>query len=441
MSARYWSFLLSWSRVGINAALFLAATRVMTLSEIGLFATAFAPIRLTQSLHKAGISDAVIVLRKARRRDALFALSLGSGGLITALLAALGALFSPLLLALSIIPTFNGLGAVSEGILRKRLALRALALRTLAIQSFAAATAMWMFSTGWGVWALVAFALLNAGLTCALSLALARWRPMGVPKWRYVSLIWPKTAEIAGRALLTTSQLPLAQLAVGLALGPVAAGAFQIATRMLELIEALTLSPLRYIALPQLRSSNDLRGSLHTHIRRCATLSVWVWGGTLVAAPDILTLAVGASHAPAAVPVLRALAALGLLSALLMPLTQALMARGYTTLVLQRAAVSLALSAALIAPALALSVTAAALALSLAALVTGLWFTARALETLPPITASDLSPALAPLLAGISMCTALVLCPPLPLLSQGALGTAIYLTLLSFSRKPQRHPA
>ena len=440
MSARYWSFLLSWSRVGINAALFLAATRVLTLSEIGLFATAFAPIRLTQSLHKAGISDAVIVLRKARRRDALFALSLGSGGLITALLAALGALFSPLLLALSIIPTFNGLGAVSEGILRQRLALRALALRTLAVQTLAAAAAIWMLACGWGAWALVAFALLNASLTCALSLALARWRPREFPKWQYVFLIWPKTAEIGGRALITTSQLPLAQLAIGLALGPVAAGAFQIATRLLELIEALTLSPLRYIALPQLSSSSDLRASLHTHIARCATLSVWVWGGTLVAAPEILTLAVGSSHAPAAVPLLRSLAALGLLSALLMPLTQALMARGHTTLVLQRAAFSLALSAALIAPALALSVTAAALALSLAALLTGFWFTARALDTLA-FSASDLAPGLSPLLAGVTMCTALVLCPPLPLLSQIALGTCIYLILLGLSRKPQRHLA
>lgn len=440
MSMRFWSFLLSWSRVGINAALFLAATRVLTLAEIGLFATAFAPIRLTQGIHKAGISDAVIVLRRERRLDALFVLSLGSGGLITTILAALGALFSPILLALSVIPVLNGLGAVSEGILRQRLALRTLALRTVGVQSTAAAAALWMLATGWGVWALVGFALLNAGLTCSLSLGLARWLPKTLPTWRYQTLIWPKTSEIAGRVLLTTSQMPLAQLAIGLFLGPVAAGAFQIATRMLELIEALTLSPLRYIALPQLSRSSDLRRDLYAQIKRCATLSVWVWGGTLVAAPEILTLAVGSSHAVAAAPVLRALAALGLISALLMPLTQALTAQRHTRLVLIRAALSLTLSAALITPMLALSVTAAAMALSVAALPTALWFTARALDTLT-LTATDLTPALAPLLAGTGMCTLLLLCPPLPLLGQVALGTATYFTLLGVGSKPQRRPA
>lgn len=440
MSTRVWSFVLSWSRVGINAALFLAATRVLTLAEIGVFATAFAPIRLTQGLHKAGMSDAVIVLRKSRRLDALFALSLGSGGLMTALFATLGALFSPLLLALSAIPILNGLGAVSEGVLRQRLALRTLALRTLTVQSIAAAVALWMLATGWGVWALVAFALINAGLTCALSLTLARWWPKTLTSWQYLVLIWPKTGEIAGRVLLSTSQMPLAQLAIGLVLGPVAAGAFQIATRMVELIEALTLSPLRYIALPQFSRSADLRTDLHAHIKRCATLSVWVWGGTLAAAPEILTVAVGATHAPAAAPVLRTLVVLGLLNALLMPLTQALTARGHTGLVLKRSALSLTLSAALIAPTLGLSVTAATAALSLAALLTALWFTGRALDALS-FTPTDLAPAVGPLLAGSAMCVLLFLCPPPSLVSQIALGTAIYLTLLGLSRKPQRHPA
>ena len=63
-----WSFVLSWSRVGINAALFLAATRVLTLAEIGMFATAFAPIRLLQAVQKAGVSDAVVLFGDKGRR-------------------------------------------------------------------------------------------------------------------------------------------------------------------------------------------------------------------------------------------------------------------------------------------------------------------------------------------------------------------------------------
>lgn len=437
MSTHLWSFVLGWSRVGINAALFLAATRVLGLAEIGLFATAFAPIRVIQGLHKSGISDAVIVLRRPRRLDALFVLSAGGGALLSALLALLGALLSPILLALSAIPLINGVGAVSEGILRQRLALRAIALRTLAAQSIAAGAALWMLAAGWGVSALVAFALINAVLTCVLSLLLARWYPQSLPSWRYQTLIWPKTAEISGRVLLTTAQIPLAQLAIGIALGPVAAGAFQIATRMLELIEALTLSPLQFIALPQLSATTDLRAALHSHLRHTGLLAAWIWGGTIAAAPEILTLAVGAAHAPAATPVLRALALLGLLGALLMPLTQALTARGHTALVLRRAALSLVLGAVLITPAMALSATAAAAALSLAAAITAAWFTRRALPALN-LRAQDLAPAVSPLLAGAIMCAVLTACPPLSLAVQILLGTAIYAGFIALPRLSER---
>lgn len=433
MTPRGWSFVLNWSRVGINAALFLAATRVLTLAEIGLFATAFAPIRLTQGLHKAGVADAVIVLRRPHRLDALFALSVGTGGALTALFMAVGAWLSPMLLVLGAIPLINSLGGVSEGLLRQRLHLRTLALRTLAAQGIAAGLAVCLLATGFGAWALVAFALGNAVLTCALSLVLARWRPRHWPTQRSISLILPKTAEIGGRVLLGTAQMPLAQLAVGLSLGPVAAGAFQIATRMLELIEALTLSPLRFVALPQLSRSTTLRQDLHSHLRHTARLAAWVWAGTFVAAPQILAVAVGPTHAVAATPVLRALVLLGLLSALLMPLTQALTARGHTGLVLRRAALSLGLSVVLIAPALLLSPVAAALALCAAGTLTALWFMFRALDTLR-LNRANLFPALPPLLAGAAMGITLMLCPPMPLLAQIALGTAMYLPLLALDR-------
>ena len=440
MSAQIWSFVLGWSRVGINAALFLAATRVLDLAEIGLFATAFAPIRLSQGIHKAGISDAVIVLRRARRLNALFVLSAGSGAFISALMAILGALFSPMLIALSLIPLLNGTCAVSEGILRQRLALRTLALRTLAAQSTAATIAVWMLANGWGIWALAGFAVLNAALNCALSITLARWRPGTLPSWKNLTLIWPKTTEITGRILLSTSQLPLAQLAIGLTLGPVAAGAFQIATRMLELIDSLTLSPLRYIALPHLSRTADLGRDLRVHLWHSAGLAAWIWGGILVAAPDVLTLAVGPEHSPSATPVLRMLAFLGFQSAMLMPLTQALMAQGHTTLILKRAMLSLAMGTALLIPALFISVTVAAASLSIAAAITALWFTHRAVITLH-LRIWDLSPALRPLLASVAMCAVLLVCQPMLLLPQIAFGTSIYLGVLTLSQRHQRRPA
>jgi len=438
MSPRAWSFVLSWSRVGINAALFLAATRVLTLAEIGLFATAFAPIRLMQGVQKAGLSDAVVMFgNRAHRWPALLALSLALGTVLTTTFALIGAALSPMLLALSIIPLLTAIGAVPEGILRHRLALRALALRTLGAQLTAAALALWLLSQGYGPWSLVAFALANATLTNTLSVLLARWHPGSLPHVRNMSLILPKTTQIAARTLLTTGQMPLAQLAIGLTLGAAAAGAFQIATRMLELIDALTLSPLRYIALPQLARALDIGHAVHTQTRRAAALAAWVWGGTLAATHPILAVAVGPGHAATAKPVLQALAALGLMSALMMPLTQALTAKGHTGLLLHRAAITLTLSAALLIPATQHSATACALALTLAGATGHLWLLHRGLPRLH-LSLTDLAPALPALLAGTTMVTVLWAAGPLPLTAQIALGTALYVGLIALTRLPKR---
>ncbi|WP_299154525.1 oligosaccharide flippase family protein [uncultured Tateyamaria sp.] len=436
MTMRLWSFALQWARVGIAAAVFLVATRFLTLAEIGLFATAIAPVRLTQGLHKAGIGEAVIITGKSRRRcDALFAMSTGTGLLLSVLLASVGiATQTPLLTTLAAIPTLNGLAAVSEGLLRRRLALRALALRTMAVQTFAAAITLWMLVSGIGPWALATFALLNTGLSCGLSICLAGYYPKSVPNWRYQSLIRPLITQITTRDLLTNAQFPLAQLAIGLTLGMTAAGAFQIATRMLSLIEALTLSPLRFIALPQLRAATDLRTSLQRHLRLNATLAAWIWGGTVAAAPNILALVVGTEHANTVSPILRALALTGLFTALWMPLLQALTATGHTQLVLRHATLGSMLAVILVAPTLLCNPTLSAASLSMAALITSLWFLPHSLKPLK-LTRHDLSPIMAPLIAGALMAGGLLLIPALNLATQVLLGTAFYAAALYAGRR------
>ncbi|MGJ8543874.1 MAG: oligosaccharide flippase family protein [Sulfitobacter sp.] len=441
---RLWSFALQWSRVGIQAALFLIAARFLTLAELGLFAAAFAPIRMVQGLHKTGIAETVISLGKSQRRcDALFALSLISGAALTGTLAALGlALNIPALSALALIPLLNGLGAVPDGLLRKSLRLRALALRSMISQGAAAATALYLLAQGHGLWALVTFALLNAALTNALSIWQARWLPHSLPSLKYQSLIGVKAAQIALRDLLSSALLPLAQLAVTAALGLPAAGAFQIATRVMALLDALTLSPLRFIALPQLCAAQGAGFApvFAAQMRLTATLGVWVWGGAAMAAPQLLTLIAGADHASASAPILRAFCGFGLLSALTMPLHQSLTAQGHTALLLRRAVLHLGAGLALLAPMLHLCAAASAAALSLASLLSALWLLPRALPALG-LTPRALLPAAAPLLAGAVMLAALAPLAPLNLPGLVASGTIIYALALAALHFPTRRLA
>ena len=431
MSPRFWSFVLQWSRVGINAGIFILAARFLSLAEIGAFATAFAPIRLTQGLHKAGIGESVIILgAHQRRQDALFALSLGSGIALSLCFAAIGiALSAPLLIALSAVPLLNGIGAVSEGILRQRLQLRALTLRTMASQAIAALLAFGMLWKGSGPWALVTFALSHAAINAVLSYRLAMWRPQSLPNWQYQRLISGLVTEISTRDLINAALFPLMQLATAFAFGLPAAGAFQIAVRILNLIEALTLSPLRFLALPQLRQLpvSQRTAALPEHLRLTATLSLWVWGFIFLAPPFALPLLIGPAPAKAATPILIALAGFGLLSALIMPINQMLIAGGHTSLMLHRAALLLGVTC--IFGILAPTPTALAASISLAALLTALWHLTRALPLLG-LTLAALSPLTAPLYAAAAVVAFFAVLPPLALPVQLTLGSALYGALL-----------
>ena len=427
MSPRFWSFALQWSRVGINATLFLIAARFLSLAELGAFATAFAPIRLTQGLHKAGIGESVIIhAPRQRRRDALFAISLASGCALSLGFVCIGiALDALLLTALSAIPFLHGLSAVSEGILRRDLHLRALALRSMASQSIAAAMAVWMLSTGSGPWALVAFALTSAGMNTFLDCHFAGWRPKSLPKWQYQRRLTELIVEISARDFLNAALFPLMQLATALVFGLPAAGAFQIATRMVSLIEALTLSPLRFLALPQLRqlSVSERAAVLPSQLRLSGTLGLWIWGVTLLAAPQALALLIGPVPAASAAPILTALAGFGLFTALLMPINQALIAAGHTRLMLQRAALLLPLCCTFAA--FSPTPTALAASISIAAFLTALWHLTRALPRLG-LTVSALTPLALPLCAAAAVTALFALLPPLPLPAQLFLDSALY---------------
>ena len=218
------------------------------------------------------------------------------------------------------------------------------------------------------------------------------------------------------------------RLATAFALGLPAAGAFQIAARILNLIEALTLSPLRFLALPQLRQLpvSQRTAALPEHLRRTATFSLRVWGFIFLAPPFALPLLIGPAPAEAATPILIALAGFGLLSALIMPINQMLVAGGHTSLMLHRAALLLGVTC--IFGILARTPTALAASISLAALLTAQWHLTRALPLLS-FTLAALPPLTAPLCAAAAAVAFFVL-PPLALPVQLTLGSALYGALL-----------
>ena len=432
-----WSIVLQWSRVGITAVLFLFAARVLSLVELGLFATAFAPVRLTQSLYRAGIGEAVVVYGdRPGRRTALFAISTVSGVFVATALAGVAVILkSPLLAMLAVVPLISGVGAVFEGVLRREMRIRDLALRTVVCQSLAALVAFWMLLEGFGAWALACFAVLNAALSAVAAYWLAGWRPRQAPPLARVRLVMPKVAQIAVRDILNSGLLPVAQMLVAAGLGLAAAGAFQIAVRLLGLIDAVTLAPMRFTALPSLRrvEGSAFEATVRDQLRLSATIAAWVWGGTLAVTSDLVTLAVGATHAAAAVGPLVGLAGVGLISALTMPVAQAIMAKGEAGLVLNRAALFFGLGSSMTIGLLWADATVVSLGLSISAFGVFGWFLSAALPRLG-LVGADLIVVVRPLAGGLAMVAALYLIPPMPLWASVVLGTLIYAAVLGFGR-------
>ncbi|WP_162798179.1 oligosaccharide flippase family protein [Sulfitobacter sp. JL08] len=378
ISLGLWSIVLQWSRFAIAALVFICIANWLSLAEIGAFAVAAAPLRFLQVVHRTGITDADIVARSnlahGKETDALFVISICVAFALAALLYFASRMVGflseselpvgPMMASLAIVPLFNGLAAVPEGILRHSLRVRALALRTMAVQSVSAGLTFVAASHGLGPWSLVLFLIANAVLGAVSALFIARWRPSCLPRPKHLFGPARSVLVLSGQALVSNALQPLLQLSVGYWLGLADAGAFQIAMRFLGLLDAIAVAPARYLALPLLSGSGRGNGwferTVPRAVRLSALVSAPVYLGAACTAPLILAVFVGPDHARSSAAMFQFLCFLGLANAVSMILLQASVAAGRADVALWRSLGLLILSAVLAWPALGYSATAVA---------------------------------------------------------------------------------
>ncbi|WP_176439233.1 oligosaccharide flippase family protein [Puniceibacterium sediminis] len=382
-----WSVVLQFSRFGGNAVVFLVMARFLTIEQIGAFGMAYAPVRWLQVLHKTGISNSVVVTLRRKEGSAitdddpaftaLFWLSMAATLLMTVgivmLALVLGAVqrtdqpVDQMMLVLILVLVAFAVSSVPEGLLRKNMEIRALALRTLAVQFLSAGLAVILAFYGFGGWALVGFAVMNAVLSSVVSIAMAGWLPSGGPDIIQMRAQTPQAAAISGRALLSGSIYAILQFSIGLVLGLGAAGAFQIAQRVYQILDALCLAPIRFLVLPLFSRTAEVGDG--TLPGRTIERGLYVTGlvsapfyiGTIAIAGPALTLVIGAENASHSVLPLQLLCVLGLPMASLTILTQALTVVGHAGLAFHRTVWMLLGTVVFSLPALLISVEAVTL--------------------------------------------------------------------------------
>ncbi len=196
--------------------------------------------------------------------------------------------------------------------------------------------------SGAGSWAIVAFSLLSAALGALLTMAVSGFKPSVEFDADYIGKSLRSLGHLASHNILSAAVMPILQYSAVIQLGPAAGGALQIAARLFTLIDAVAITPLRFLIMPLFARARDEGDRIAT------SLYLAVAGGTAIAAPayfglvaiaqSLLPLALGEANGSASARVVQLLSLQGPFAILLSMTTQALSGRGHLRIVFLRTA-------------------------------------------------------------------------------------------------------
>ncbi|MGK7866342.1 oligosaccharide flippase family protein [Falsiroseomonas sp. E2-1-a20] len=450
-----WAAAASWGRQILQLVVFLVLARLLGPETYGLLATALIVTASSEVLiTDGGWREALIAcpVLDPRHLDSVFfalcALGLGLFAAITALAPLLASGFgtpeaAPLLGPLALALPLSALVLVPDALLQRELRFAPLAIASWLALVTGGAVGIGMAVTGHGVWSLVGYHLADAATRCIVVALAAGWRPSGRMSWPHLLEILRFARHVFGESLIQLVEYLLSRWVVAVGFGPAALGLFQMARKVVELVEELLLGALARVALPAFTGLRAVPGRLEpgatTALRLALAVALPCSLGLAVLAPDLVRLALGPAWVESGI--LLRLLALALLAAPPFYVTRALLqALGRVGWQLVAAALSAALLALLLVglapfglPGIALAPALQALlmapiSLVLVARVSGISLLRSLRATCPTLAAAGAMAAalLAWLeLAGQTLPAALViaLAPPL--------GAAVYLGALA----------
>ncbi len=321
-----WMALGNWVEQAVNFAVFVTLARLLGARDYGLLAMASVFIVLCEQMVRESLSEYLIAHPDPQPEDwnATFWLLVALGLALAvglALIAPLAARtygepqVTGLIRTLSLSVPIVALNAVPVAILRRELHFRTLSLRAIAGVVLGGVVGIGMALYGFGVWSFVGQWLTLILTNALLAWGAVDWRPGPVPGRAALLEAGHFGAKVLGLRAgeMAATQVPL--LLTGALFGPVAAGLYGLAWRLVETLSFLIITPLRQASQSAFaalgRSGPGLAGRLMRDVLVLAGTVAFPFftGLSLLAGPMVL-LIFGAGWAEAA-PVLAILAALG----------------------------------------------------------------------------------------------------------------------------------
>ena len=249
----FWSVVQQLGRKVVAYGIFLLLGALLAPGDFGIVALASTAIALMTIFADLGFVAALVQREEltADHINAVFALNVAA----SAVLAGVGVLLSwplaaiyktptlqPVLIALSLGFFINGLGQTQMALAQRSLRFRDLALRDLTGTMAGGVVAVAMALRGFGVWSLVAQALVTAVVGTALLWRLSPWRPT----WHRVPLaglrdLWGYSSGVMVFSILKFFTQNSDTLLVGLLTGPVLLGYYNFGSKV-------TIAPITVLA-------------------------------------------------------------------------------------------------------------------------------------------------------------------------------------------------
>jgi len=346
LTSSLWSIAGTGTTLVSNFVVFALLARLLQPVDFGLVAFAAIFVDISRNLMSGGIAEALI-----RRKDwdevaasTAFWLNLASTIMFTIMIAAIAAplayaygspTLAEIFLALSLSLVIDGVRGIHEAKLRRDFGYKALAMRTVVASLVSGIAGIALALAGFGVWALVASRLIAAALQTIVVLRSVPWAPSRVFSRTECAGLLSFGADMIGIRLVGQLSGRVAELVIGLVLGPAALGLFNVAARALNLLFQLAISPIQTTALSAFSRLKDAQaiGKAYLRLTRAtALLSYPIFFGAAAIAPDFVVVCFG-SHWQASGTIMAVLALAAIPTVLVTFVQPALVAVGRTRLV------------------------------------------------------------------------------------------------------------
>jgi PST family polysaccharide transporter len=225
----------------------------------------------------------------------------------------------------------NGAGTVPLALLRRDLGYRAIAIRSLTGKVLGAAIAICMVLLGFGLWSLVAQHLVATAASALWLLATMAERPrLRLSRARLAELL-RVGAPVCATALMAAGLFRVYTVALGVLFGPVPAGLFNMASRLVDTTSGLVNKTAFQISLALLSARQHdplaVRHALGRATEASCFLALPVYAGLAACAGDLVPALLGPAWAPA-IPLIQILALSAMASTALLLYTAAYNAMG-----------------------------------------------------------------------------------------------------------------